>query len=212
MPNLKLATVNVVCDCFIYLAPADCGCGFMSEERVHALLTSTYDGDLDDFREKAQFLFPSLNFTCSGRIMKWIVVGRYRKFNGEFPELHLWRKLGNLSGLYKKINNTGTVLSVISEKDDDVYEFIPSTTLIAQPGDIVGLYTPNRPIFRPEYDENRNILYYWNSARQDRDSEDSEEDVFEIFDSRTSFGSPLITVEICKSNPILRLLVRSTLC
>ena len=171
----------------------------MSAGRVYSLLTSTGEGDADNFRTRSLILFPSLTFTCSGKILKWILTGRYRDFNDEFPELSLWRKLGNSSSVYKRVNNTTTALLPLSgEREDGVYEFIPTTPVTAKPGDIVGLYIPNDSVFRPEYneddDDDGETLYYWNRDKENQDS------YFNILDSRTGYGSPLITVEICKSH------------
>ena len=178
----------------------------MSAGRVYSLLTSTGDGDADNFKardDSLQILFPSLTFTCSGKILKWILTGRYRVFNDESPEISLWRMFGNSSSVYKKVNNTTTALLPLSgDREDGVYEFIPTTPVIAQAGDIVGLYIPEDSVFRPNYneddedddDDDGETLYYWNRDKENQD------DYFDIKESRTRRGSPLITVEICKSH------------
>ena len=178
----------------------------MSAGRVYSLLTSTGGGDADNFRardDSLQILFPSLTFTCSGKILKWILTGRYRDFNDEFPEISLWRMFGNSSSVYKRVNNTTTALLPLSgEREDGVYEFIPTTPVTAKPGDIVGLYIPEDSVFTPEYNDNdddddddddddEETLYYFN---------ENQDNFFNILESRTRYGSPLITVEICKSH------------
>jgi hypothetical protein len=170
--------------------PSDCGCGFMSVKRVRSLLSSTGRGYSDDiFRRESSVLFPSLNFTCRVNISKWTVaVGN--SFRDVHTELHLWRKLGNLSStLYEKVNNTVTMMSVLSRRSDNIYEFTPTTTVVAEPGDIVGLFISYS--FRPLYERNSDMLYYWNRESQD--------EYFDILDSERGYGTPLITIEACKS-------------
>ncbi|CAI8008053.1 hypothetical protein GBAR_LOCUS5584, partial [Geodia barretti] len=171
--------------------PSDCGCGFMSVKRVRSLLSSTGRGYSDDiFRRRSSVLFPSLNFTCRVNISKWTVAAQY--YHRDDPDdgyigLHLWRKLGNLSStLYKKVNNTVTVMSVLSRtKREDIYEFTPTTTVVAEPRDIVGLFISYS--FRPLYEKNNDILFYWSRETQD--------EYFDILDSVRGYGSPLITIE-----------------
>ena len=99
--------------------------------------------------------------------------------------------MGNLSStLYKKVNNTVTVMSVLSRtKREDIYEFTPTTTVVAEPRDIVGLFISYS--FRPLYEKNNDILFYWSRETQD--------EYFDILDSVRGYGSPLITIEACKS-------------
>ena len=175
----------------------------MSVKRVRSLLSSTGRGYSDDiFRRRYSVLFPSLNFTCRVNISKWTVAAQYRdySFPGDvYTELHLWRKLGNLSStLYEKVNNTVTMMSVLSRssrRKDDIYEFTPTTTVVAEPGDIVGLFIPPlRYPFRPLYERNSDILFYWSRETQD--------EYFDILDSERVYGSPLIAIEACKSTPL----------
>ena len=168
--------------------PPHCGCGFMSVERVYSLLSSTGTSKADTFNTRQLILFPSVKFTCAGLILKWTVAGRYVSFGGA-TEVNLWRRLENSSTVYEKVGSMVTALSMMPRRSDSVYEFIPSTDVVAQPGDIVGLLIPNRA-FRPMYDENTNTLYYWSKIH--------DENVFDTEEMMSSYGSLLITMEICK--------------
>ena len=168
----------------------------MSVERVYALLgipplQTGYRRDFDD----QQLIFPSITFTCSGEVVKWIVAGRWRGDGGnrdEFPELQIWRSSGDST--YQKEGST--VISVTSEEDDGVYEFSVAPPLPFQPGDILGLRQPPGyydSILQVRYDNGGDSVYYSTAANQNND-------IFDISGSgvATSTDIPLVTVEIGK--------------
>ena len=165
----------------------------MSVERVYALLgiPPLQTGYRREFNYW-QLIFPSIRFTCSGEVVKWIMAGRWRGGNrDQFPELQIWRVSGDT--VYQKQNSI--VVSVTSQEDDDMYEFPVTPPLPFQPGDILGLRQPRGSDSRLQvrYDNGGDSVYYGTGANQN-------DDIFDISGSgvTTSTGIPLVTVEIGK--------------
>ena len=98
-------------------------------------------------RDKSQFLYPQIVFSCNGSVTKWIF-GADNNGNLNRPELQIWRQLGPNN--YDKIGfssvNAGTM------NGTNLYEFIPQTPLQFQEGDIFGVYSDRT-------DGNRLVLY-----------------------------------------------------
>ena len=162
----------------------------MSVERVYALrgIPPLQTGNGRNFGNR-QLIFPSITFTCSGEIVKWIMAARWNTNLNQFPELQIWRSSGEST--YQKQNST--IISVTSEEDDGVYEFSVAPPLPFQPGDILGLRQPPGGDSRLQvrYDNGGDSVYYGTGANQNND-------VFDISGSgvNTSTGIPLVTVEI----------------
>ena len=177
------------------LDPPNCGCGFMSAERIHALLEEPQldgRGDTKEFDDQ-QLLFPSFSFMCNGSIVKWIF--RAEKWNSgcnEFPELQVWRPAEGST--YEKVNSTQ--VTVTDESESEVYEYSLEVPLLVQPGDVLGLLQPDKGVsrLRVAYDDNGDSVYYVFSGSP-------ENIVFGIGDAdMTKTDTPLITLEICKFN------------
>ena len=166
----------------------------MSVERVYALLgIPPLQTRMRKNFNNQQLIFPSITFTCSGEVVKWIMAVRWRgRRRDEFPELQIWRSSGGDS-TYQKQNST-TILSVTSE-DDGVYEFPAAPPLPFQPGDILGLRQPPGSDSRLQvgYDNGGDSVYYGTGANQNND-------IFDISGSgvTTRTGISLVTVEIGK--------------
>ena len=159
----------------------------MSVERVYALLSisSLQTGMRKDFSDQ-QLIFPSITFTCSGQIVKWIVAGKWNNGKNLLPELQIWRSSGDST--FERLNST--VISIASKEDDDVYEFPVATPLPFQPGDILGVRQPDKGDSRLQvrYDRGGDLVYYATGA--------DENNVFDISGATTSTDIPLVTVEI----------------
>ena len=139
------------CDLTLIPDPPDFGCGFMSEERVYALLDipPLNIGIRREFHDNKQLLFPDISFTCHGEVMKLITAGSWNgdDEDNQFPELQIWRLLEGST--YKKLN--GTLISATSEEEDEVYEYPVDPPLPFQPRDILGILTPDESGF--SYDD-----------------------------------------------------------
>ena len=79
---------------YIHCKPAgqvedDCTSGFISLDRMHAVLGNYDSGNVVDYGGMAQAVIPGINFTCSGSIKSWIFGADWRK-NTDFVELQIW--------------------------------------------------------------------------------------------------------------------------
>ena len=166
----------------------------MSVERVYALVTSERrNNDRDTINDERLVLFPDIIFTCSGMVVKWIMGGERESFQGEFSELQIWRLTGG--SVYQKI--TGTVISLLSDEDDNVYEYTVNPPLPFQTGDILGLFQPDETALQLHYDSDDDSSIYYVS-------EFGNSDVFDVNGENvdTRRGLPLVTVEIGKKTYI----------
>ena len=118
----------------------DCTSGFISLDRMHAVLDSY--GSVVDFGGVEQAIIPGINFTCSGRIESWTFGARWNK-STDFIELQIWRP-GSEDGSYTKVGST--TISVKEEGQTDLYQYPLSSPLHFQAGDILGYYRQMRLI------------------------------------------------------------------
>ena len=166
--------------------PPGCGCGFMSAERVYALLgiPELNTGYINEF-DGQQLIFPDITFACSGVVVKWIVGGEWNGGRNN-PEVQIWRLSGGST--YEKIHST--LVLVTNEENDQVYEVVVDPPLSFQHGDILGLFQPDRGTgLQVEYDSAGDSVYYYNS------------EMVEVFDTADDYvkirtGIPLVTAEI----------------
>ena len=178
---------------YVTTDPPDCGCGFMSVERVYALfgIPELNTGSRKGF-DGQQLIFPDITFTCSGEVVKWIMGGDWNgDDHDEYPELQIWRLSGDST--YVKLNST--VISVASREKYDVYEYTADPPLPFQPGDILGVLQPDNEDSRLQidYDTAGDSMYYSTSSRDNSN-------VFNVAggDVQTMRDLPLVTVEIGK--------------
>ena len=120
--------------------------------------------------------------------MKLIAAGRWDGDDDQFPELQIWRLLEGST--YEKLN--GTLILATSEEEDEVYEYPVDPPLPFQPGDVLGILTPDES--EVSFDDGGQSVYYYT---------DSEE-IIGVFNSNgasvaTDTGLPLVTVEIGKA-------------
>jgi len=198
---------NTVANCYVYdpilficactdvvNASPQCTNGFIS---MDSLLTPP---DNLRFRNRAQRVIPSLNFTCDGAISKWIIRARWNGGGTAFPDLQLWRSSSG-NGVYTKVGNT--TLSATAENSSSVYELAVKPSLPFQRGDVLGIFQPNGPLSRLR-------IYYrtgsgnpWNFVFRPPAASSVTEPPFESFTTMSSGITlqtvlPLVTVEICK--------------
>ena len=60
-------------------------------------------GRLVGYTQRQQ-ITPNMTFTCEGMITKWIIGAFLGRNSAFYPELQIWRNIGN--DTYKKINGT----------------------------------------------------------------------------------------------------------
>ena len=125
------------------LGQSECASGFVSRDRVRDL-SRVVGGNLKT-RQKQQRIIPMINFTCSGSIIKWTIAAKWdtRDDRTNFPQLEIWRVQSAGSNVYDRVGSTGTTATV--QNGSQIYEFVPSSLLQFQPGDVLGIFNPDKP-------------------------------------------------------------------
>ena len=106
-----------------------------------------------EIRDRSQYIYPEMRFTCNGTITKWIYGGVHQPSGTMLPELQIWRQLG--TGNYNKIGSS--LVTANTSIGTNLYEFIPQTPLEFQEGDIFGVHIPrssNSILYLYEQDNN----------------------------------------------------------
>jgi len=60
-----------------------------------------------------------------------------------FPQLEIWRIQSAGNNVYNRMGST--LAEETTENDNETYEFVLSTPLPFEPGDILGIFSPHRP-------------------------------------------------------------------
>ena len=86
-----------------------------------------------------------INFTCNGSINKWIVAAEWDNRNDRtfFPQLQVWRRSPGTTDMYTVVGSMPTMGA--TENASEIYEFVPSSRLRFQQGDILGVFNPDKP-------------------------------------------------------------------
>lgn len=89
---------------------------------------------------RRQQITPDIKFTCDGVITKWIIGADWSQESDDtlYPELQVWRKTGYHT--YRKMS--GTLITIETERDDNVYEYDNFLPIPFQAGDILGVFIP----------------------------------------------------------------------
>ena len=148
--------------------------------------------------DQRQQITPDIKFTCDGMITKWII-GANITFNSSFyPELQVWRNIGN--DMYQKIN--GTFITTPTENSNRIYEYDNFSPIPFQAGDILGVFLPQLStaslgLLSETTDSPTN--YYLMSAGDTDDS--TYYDVIDLQSTESLLSQdyhPLVSVEIGK--------------
>ena len=93
-----------------------------------------------------QQLFPSLRFTCSGSLTRWVLKAKTEYPNpgdtATYPELQIWRRISaddDEDVVYRKVGSSRIDVDPIN-RQTRVYTFAPNPPLRFQSGDIFGLW------------------------------------------------------------------------
>ena len=103
-------------------------------------------------RDRQQRVFPDIHFTCNGSITKWIVGAGTRAGTSSSlsSEIQIWRRSGADS--YTKVASTH-LTAQSSINNSNVYEYVLSSPLGFQEGDILGVYQNEDSSVVPYYQE-----------------------------------------------------------
>ena len=89
-----------------------------------------------------QQLFPSIRFTCSGSLTRWILKAKPELSISEnpiYPEMQIWRRLGTSSNIYRKVGSSRIDMNPLN-RQTQIYAVAPNPPLRFQSGDIFGLW------------------------------------------------------------------------
>ena len=95
--------------------------------------------------DKTQVLIPGLSFDSPSNLTSWIISGQQKsKTKVLTPHLQIWRESSSHSGTYQLISSTAVDVGhlTVIRQSDEVYAQIPSSPVIVEPGDFVGVYQP----------------------------------------------------------------------
>ena len=148
-------------------------------------------------RPQRQQITPDIKFTCDGMITKWIVGADWDSSDSLYPELQVWRNIGN--DTYQKRN--GTVITIPSVSSNRIYEYDNFSPIPFQAGDILGVFLPrDRDARLRLWSENTDSPTNYYLATVNSDSE-SPFDTIDIQSTQLLISQayhPLVSVEIGK--------------
>ena len=129
------------------LDPPDCTNGFLDTANLkEAVQAENIQGVI--IRDRQQRVFPDISFTCNGSITKWIVGAGTGNGSSPPSELQIWRKSGANS--YTKVAST-QLTAQPPINNSNVYEYVPSSPLGFQKGNILGVYQRENSSVVPYY-------------------------------------------------------------
>ena len=182
----------------MFIDPPGCGCGFMSEERMRLLLNIDQVGSPVNVGRRQQ-ITPDMRFTCDGMITKWIIGATWQGDDNLYPELQVWRNIGNST--YQKIN--GTFVMPTTSSPDRIYEYDGFPPIPVRSGDILGIFLPrtSRSRLRLTVENiDRPTNYYLTT---DDSASESPYDVIDVQNMPLIMSEdyqPMVTVEIGESS------------
>ena len=149
-------------------------------------------------RPGQQRLFPDIRFTCNGFLTKWIFGAQTQASGGRMPELQIWRLNSGSTNSYTKTNSSLITPNAVSGSPN-VHEYVPSTPLQFNVGDILGVHQP------PMDDPSQLVMYYQantgpvNYRRNVNDPPNS----FNAGSPINQYDYPLVSVEIITSKMLI---------
>ena len=185
----------------IFVDPPDCGCGFMSRERINSLMRDILvpsGVERDRSVNGIEIVFPDINFLCSGHVNKFIMGATWKRENGHSPELQIWRPLGE--NTYQKLS--GTTIAPVNMSNDGIYVFTVDPPVPYQPGDILGVFQPALSDSRlsVDFDIARSALNYYVPVEIDRVLPSLSTIDVNGEGVMSQMGLPLITVVVGECN------------
>ena len=145
--------------------------------------------------QSRQQITPDIRFTCDGMITKWIVGADWREDEDFYPELQIWRNIGN--DTYQRIN--GTFLEFADSSSNRIYEYDNFSPIPFQAGDILGVFIPRTSLSRLRLwseDTNSPTNYY---LATENSASESLHDMIDIQNTPMVMSGtyhPLVSVEI----------------
>ena len=163
----------------------DCGCGFMSIDRI-ALILSVQKVSIGG----RQQITPSMKITCHGMLTKWIIGADWKSSKRKFPQLQIWSETGER--IYKMVNRTQVTFG--EESSTNIYEFDVFPPILVNPGHILGILLPPESVSK--------LLLRAEESHQPETFYVSTTSVVDMIDLEQNISSstyrPFVTVEIGK--------------
>ena len=145
-------------------------------------------------RDRQQRVFPDISFTCNGSTTKWIVGAGTGGGSSPSSEIQIWRRSGADS--YTKVASTQLTAQSPSS-NPNVYEYVHSSPLGFQEGDILGVYQREDSSVVPYYQESTGPQ----NLRQSGIVSLAANNLAALLQS-DEYDYPLVTVEIGKNSVV----------
>ena len=118
--------------------------GFIGLNTLRRKAVLRYDS-VEQF--KWQRILPSVNFSCSGNISKWVFVARSRtgEDHDQYPLFQLWRPSGSEKYEYERVyesSSDGARFTASEDSGITVGEYLPHDPVPFHNGDVLGVYQP----------------------------------------------------------------------
>ncbi len=105
-------------------------------------------GQLPEFilNDVRLWLFPSMNFSCSGNVTEWIFQAESSEDGTELPRMQVWREnpisVDVLNYLLQSTSGSAGELSTVGASDSTVYKYVLESPVPVEEGDIFGVSLP----------------------------------------------------------------------
>ena len=116
--------------------------GFIGLNTLRREAVLLYDG-IEEEPQQQQRILPSMNFSCSGNISKWTFVA-WSRDDDQYPQFQLWKPNG--TERYRRVykSNITSTVTLSSQSDFTVEEYIPNDPVPFEAGYIFGMYQPQQ--------------------------------------------------------------------
>ena len=165
---------------------SECECGFVSVERMRLAMGNDVVAGRKAISSRQQ-VTPAMTFTCDGMITRWIIGAEWNGNNTHFPELQVWRNIGN--SRYQKIN--GTTAELPTSISTWMYTYTDFTPVPVQAGDILGIFIPRNSRLSLLSETTSSPTNYYLSSGEPSDNIDLQSYMVESF-------HPLVSAVISK--------------
>ena len=170
---------------------AFCTSAFLNQTRIRELVGTA------NAHTNEQWIFPDINFTCSGHVTEWIVGASNFNSNQErYPELQVWRQSPSDPNIYDKVG--GTTISPSVESQEGIYvTALNADELQFEKGDVLGVFLQQGGSrIRLLFENNAGPTSYF--ANRGRNEDASVFDPFKRDESTEARDLPLVAIAIGK--------------
>ena len=130
------------CNVMICPGRGECITGLVDTATL-ALWSEQYGAPIDlEEQSNVQYIFPEIQFRCTGTVTKWIIGAEFNIGGGNIPNpiMGAYRDIG-VANQYTRMSRR--LFLHPTESFSRLYEFIPPNPQPFQSGDILGLFQPS---------------------------------------------------------------------